>query len=303
MKASTWGRQLAGAMLTVLAVCSAQAQASTDTLSRIRDRRSISLGVSDVDRPFSYLDASKQHTGYSVELCLAAVEEIKRELKLPDLKVNFVPVTTAERLPRLQSGEIDLECGSSTNTKARQAQADFSYTIFVAGMRVLVPKGTKIETVKDFDGLPVAVSKGTTSEKLFNQLQGSGEARMQLQQYASNREAFQALRQGKARAFPQDDALLLALASGDKALDALGLSSITLSVEPYGIMMRKGDAKLGELVDRTLARLYASGDIQKLYKKWFTTDELNIPMNRLTRDSFMRPNKEAGVAMLLGYSI
>ena len=278
------------------------AQAPADTLARIKDTGAITLGVREAARPFSYLNEQKQPVGYSVDLCLAAVDEIKRTLKLPELKVNYKVVAGAERIPKLESGEIDLECGSTTNTKARQEKVAFSYTIFVAGIRVLVPKGTKVETVKDLGGLPVALSKGTTSEKLFTQLNAS-EVKMQLTTFASNGDAYQALKEGRVRAFPQDDSLLLGMASHDNAMDRLELSSAQLSVEPYAIMMRKGDAALGAVVDRTLSRLYANRDIDALYRKWFTTDRINIQMSRLTRDSFTRPNKESGVAMLLGYSL
>lgn len=281
---------------------SAFAQAPADTLARIKETRAITLGVREAARPFSYLDEQKQPVGYSVDLCLAAVDEIKRTLKLPELKVNYNVVSGPERIPKLESGEIDLECGSTTNTKARQEKVAFSYTIFVAGIRVLVPKGTKVDSVKDLGGLPVALSKGTTSERLFTQLNAS-EVKMQLTTYASNGEAYQALKEGKVRAFPQDDSLLVGLASHDNALDRLDLSSAVLSVEPYAIMMRKGDAALGAVVDRTLSRLYTGGEIQAMYRKWFTTDRINIQMSRLTRDSFTRPNKESGVAMLLGYSL
>jgi len=281
---------------------SAFAQAPADTLARIKETHAITLGVRDAARPFSYLNEQKQPVGYSVDLCLAAVDEIKRTLKLPDLKVNYQVVAGAERIPKLESGEIDLECGSTTNTKARQEKVAFSYTIFVAGIRVLVPKGTKVDSVKDLGGLPVALSKGTTSEKLFTQLNAS-EVKMQLTTFASNGEAYQALKEGKVRAFPQDDSLLLGMASHDNALDRLDLSSVQLSVEPYAIMMRKGDTALGAVVDRTLSRLYADGSIDAMYRKWFTTERMNIQMSRLTRDSFTRPNKESGVAMLLGYSL
>lgn len=281
---------------------SAFAQAPADTLARIKETRAITLGVRDAARPFSYLNEQKQPVGYSVDLCLAAVEDIKRTLKLPELKVNYRVVSGAERIPKLESGEIDLECGSTTNTKARQEKVAFSYTIFVAGIRVLVPKGTKIDSVQDLGGLPVALSKGTTSEKLFTQL-NANEVKMQLTTFASNGEAYQALKEGKVRAFPQDDSLLVGLASNDNARDRLDLSSAVLSVEPYAIMMRKGDTALGAVVDRTLSRLYTGGEIDALYRKWFTTDRINIQMSRLTRDSFARPNKESGVAMLLGYSL
>jgi len=278
------------------------AQAPADTLARIKETHSITLGVREAARPFSYLNEQKQPVGYSVDLCLAAVDEIKRTLKLPELKVNYKVVAGAERIPKLESGEIDLECGSTTNTKARQEKVAFSYTIFVAGIRVLVPKGMKVESVKDLGGLPVALSKGTTSEKLFTQL-AVNEVKMQLTTFASNGEAYQALKAGKVRAFPQDDSLLIGLAAHDNALGQLDLSSVALSVEPYAIMMRKGDAALGAIVDRTLSRLYSGGDIEAMYRKWFVTDRINIQMGRLTRDSITRPNKEAGVAMLLGYSI
>ena len=291
----------AALLAAVAAVVTLPAQAA-DTMAKIRETRTIVLGVREAARPFSFVNAQKQSVGYSVDLCLNAVDEIKRELKLNDIKVQYKLVTGPERIPKLLAGEIDLECGSTTNTKARQEKVDFSYTYFVAAMRVLTPKDLQVEAVKDLNGLPIALSKGTTSEKLFTQLAG-GELQAQLTTYANNGEAYKALREGKVRAFPQDDSLLLGMAASDKALDSLNLSSLALSVEPYAVMVRKGDTALLAAVDRSLARLYASGEINALYDKWFKTDTLTIKMGRLTRDSFARPNKQAGVAMLLGYSI
>ena len=292
-----------GSLLSAFIAFPALAQTTTaDTLSRIRETRSITLGVREAARPFSYLNDLKQPVGYSVDLCLAAVEDIRRELKLPELKVSYKVVSGGERIPKLLEREIDLECGSTTNTKSRQETVDFSYTIFVAGMRVLVPKNTRADNLKDLQGLQVAVSKGTTSEKLFTQIQGT-EVQLQLQTYASNAEAYKALKEGKARAFPQDDSLLVGMAANDKALDSLVLSRFALSVEPYAIMMRKNDAPLQASVDRTLNRLYKSGEINTIYKKWFDTETLSIPRGRLTQESFVRPNKEPGVALMLGYSL
>jgi len=290
------------ALVLVAASGAACAQASGDTLSKIRGSRTIVLGVREAARPFSYLNEQGQSVGYSVDLCLNAVEEIKRELKIGDLKVQYKLVSGPERIPKLLAGEIDLECGSTTNTKARQQQVDFSYTFFVAAMRVLTPKSLQVESLKDLNGLNIALSKGTTSEKLFRQLEG-GELRAKLETYGSNTDAYKALKQDKVRAFPQDDSLLIGLASNDNALDALAVSPLALSVEPYAVMMRKGDTALQLLVDRSLARLYSSGEINALYAKWFATDKLTIKMGRLTRDSFTRPNREPGIAMLLGYSI
>ncbi|MCC9596605.1 MULTISPECIES: amino acid ABC transporter substrate-binding protein [unclassified Rubrivivax] len=291
------------AVITLLAACGvASAQTPGDTLSRIKSTKTITLGVREAARPFSYLDENKRPVGYSVDLCLAAVEELKRELKLPELQVQYKVVSGAERIPKLLAREIDLECGSTTNTKARQEQVAFSYTMFVAQMRVLTPKDTPVTTLKDLDGLPLALSKGTTSEKLFSRL-AETEVNLKLQVFGSNTEAYAALKAGKVRAFAQDDALLQGLASTDGAADRFQLSTLALSVEPYGVMVRKEDKALLAAVDRTLARLYASGEAETLYRKWFVGDKLVIKMSRMTRDSIVRPNKEAGVAMVLGYQL
>lgn len=291
------------AVITLLAACGvASAQTPGDTISRIKSTKTITLGVREAARPFSYLDENKRPVGYSVDLCLAAAEELKRELKLPELQVQYKVVSGAERIPKLLAREIDLECGSTTNTKARQEQVAFSYTMFVAQMRVLTPKDTPVTTLKDLDGLPMALSKGTTSEKLFTRL-AETEVHLKLQVFPNNNEAYAALKAGKVRAFAQDDSLLQGLASADGSADKFQLSSLALSVEPYGVMARKDDKALLAAVDRTLARLYASGEAETLYRKWFVGDKLAIKMSRMTRDSIVRPNKEAGVAMVLGYQL
>ncbi|MBZ8140189.1 amino acid ABC transporter substrate-binding protein [Rubrivivax gelatinosus] len=291
------------AAITLLAACGvASAQTPGDTLSRLKSTKTITLGVREAARPFSYLDENKRPVGYSVDLCLAAVDELKRELKLPELQVQYKVVSGAERIPKLLAREIDLECGSTTNTKARQAQVAFSYTMFVATMRVLTPKDLNVGSLRDLDGLPVALSKGTTSEKLFTKL-AEGEVNLKLQTFPNNAEAYAALKAGKVRAFAQDDSLLQGLAFADGAADKYTLSTLALSVEPYGVMVRKDDTALLATVDRTLARLYTSGEIDTLYRKWFDTDRLRIRMSRMTRDGFLRPNKEPGVAMVLGYQL
>ncbi|SFD82048.1 amino acid ABC transporter substrate-binding protein [Paracidovorax konjaci] len=280
------------------------AQAPADTLARIQQTHTITLGVRESAWPFSFVDAQNagKPAGYSVDLCLAAVEEIKSTLKLKELDVKYRTVSASERIPKLESGEIDLECGSTTNTKARQDRVAFGPTMFVAGIRVLVPKGTKAETVQDLAGMTVAVSKGSTSEKLLTQLTVS-EVKATVKVFENNDEAFKALRAGTVKAFAQDDSLLLGLVARNKAQDALVLGNFALSVEPYAIMMRKNDTALMGVVDKALGKLYASREIDQFYKKWFATGQITIPVGRLTRESFSRPNKEAGVAMMLGYSL
>jgi glutamate/aspartate transport system substrate-binding protein len=287
----------------LMALVALPAQAAVDTMGKIRETRTIVLGVREAAAPFSFVNAQKQPVGYSVDLCMNAVEEIKRELKLPDIKVQYKQVSGPDRIPKLLAGEIDLECGSTTNTMARQEKVDFSYTFFVAGMRVLTNKSLHVETVKDLKNMPIALAKGSTSEKLFKQL-GDGELRdAKFTTYDNNGEAYKALKEGKVQAFAQDDSLLQGLVSNDKGIDTLSLSRLALSVEPYAVMVRKGDTALLAAVDRSLSQLYASGEINALYDKWFNTHTLAIKMGRLTRDSFVRPNKQPGVAMVLGHSI
>jgi glutamate/aspartate transport system substrate-binding protein len=275
--------------------------AHADTYLKIRQTGSVTLGVREASVPFSFVHNGRP-TGYSVELCLAAVEEIKSELRMPDLRVHFKTVSAPQRIPHLLSGEIDLECGSTTHTKARAEQVDFSYTVFVAGMRLLSSGKFPISDLNDLRGAKVGLSKGTTSEKLFKQL-SENQVQMQLLTFNSNAEAFEALKAGRISAFPQDDSLLQGLIAGDGAAGQWTLSKFALSVEPYAIMMRKGDSSLRGAVDRALKRLYASGEIQTIYARWFETPQLKITLSRMTRDSFMRPSRDAGVAVGLGYSL
>ena len=274
-----------------------------DTLARIKARNTIVLGVREAARPFSYLDEQKNSVGYSVDLCLNAVDDIKRALKMPDLRIEYKVVSAPERIPKLVAGEIDMECGSTTNTKARQEKVDFSYTIFVASMRVLAPTAVVMHSVGDLKGMPIGLSKGTTSEKLFTQLAKETLSGSEFKTFDSNPDAYKALKSGVVKAFPQDDSLLTALASNDHALDTLHLSEFALSVEPYGIMVRKDDKALLALIDRSLTKVFASGEIDKIYNKWFSTPKLTIKMGRWTRDCFTLPTKEPGVALMLGYSI
>ncbi|MDQ7990726.1 MAG: amino acid ABC transporter substrate-binding protein [Candidatus Dactylopiibacterium sp.] len=294
-------KTLLALILGLGAVC-AGAQ-SIDTLARIRQSRTITLGNREAARPFSYLDAQGQPVGYALDLCLRVVERLRRDLKLPDLKVKYLTVSGAERIPRLVEGAIDLECGSTTNTKARQEQVAFSYTTFVAGMKLLTRKGSSVTTVASLAGANIALSKGTTSEKLFNQLRDREVQSASFQTYASNAEALKALQSGKASVFPQDDVLLAGLISSLPDRDSYVLAGDYLSIEPYAIMVRKNDSELLRVVDQTLADTYASGEINRIYERWFNTPAMQVPMSRLTREAFARPAKDSGFARVLGYTL
>lgn len=274
-----------------------------DTIDKIRKSGVITLGNREVSKPFSYLDANKQPVGYAMDLCLKAVDQIRRDYQLPNLKVRYVTVSAPERIPKLQDGTIDLECGSTTNTQARQDKIDFSLTYFVAGMKLLTRTDSGIRNYRDLKGKRVGVTKGTTSEKLFTQLKENELQGVQITSYANNVETLKALEAGQVDAYPQDDILLAGLLSTLKDRAAFGIVGDYMSVEPYGVGVRRGDLRLKASVDKALVGLYHSGEIFNIYQRWFDTDALKIPMSRLLRDSITNPASSAGVALLLGYSI
>jgi glutamate/aspartate transport system substrate-binding protein len=290
----------AACVLLVLAALPAHA---VDTLERIRQTQTVVIGNREAARPFSFLDDQKQPTGYSIELCQRVVERLRKELKMPNLKAQYVTVSGAERIPKLTSGAIDMECGSTTNTKARQAQVDFSYTMFVAGMKILSRAGAGVTDAQSLSNKTVALSKGTTSEKLFGQLKSNEQRNMQLEVFGSNTDAFKALSTGKVAAFPQDDVLLMGLISGLPDRDKYVLSSDYLSIEPYAIMVRKGDAAFLTEIDKALADVYKTGEINKIYDRWFNTATMRVPMSGLFKEAITHPAKDTGFAKILGYSL
>lgn len=281
----------------------AHAQTPADSLARIRQTQTITIANREASRPFSFVDEKGQASGYSVELCQRVVERLRKDLKLPNLKAQYITVSGAERIPKIKSGEADMECGSTTNTKARQEQVSFSYTIFVAGMKILTRKNSGITDLRTITNGSIALSKGTTSEKLFNQLRDQELRTTELKSYPSNTEALKALQAGKAVAFPQDDVLLSGLLSTLPDRDQYALAGDYLSIEPYAIMVRKDDNELRSAIDKTLVELYASGEINRIYDKWFNTSSLQVPMSRLTREAFTRPAKDSGFAKVLGYTL
>lgn len=276
---------------------------SVDTLTKIRQTQTITIGNREAARPFSFLNEQKQAAGYSIDLCNKVVERLRKDLKLPALKVQYLTLSGAERIPKLLDGSVDMECGSTTNTKARQEKVAFSYTIFVAGMKILSRAGSRINDLNSLNDRTVALSKGTTSEKLFTQMRATELRDMHVQEFGSNTEALKALSTGKVAAFPQDDILLSGLISTLPDKDQYVLSKDYLSIEPYAIMVRKEDSQLLATIDRTLVDIYASGEINKIYDRWFNNGTMQFPLTALLKEAFSRPARDTGFAKILGYSL
>jgi glutamate/aspartate transport system substrate-binding protein len=261
-----------------------------DTLKRIRDTNTILVGVRDSSVPFSFIDAQKQPQGYSVDLCVRVAEAVKTELKLPKLDVKFVPVTSSNRIPALLEGKIDLECGSTTNTRDRQKQVAFAYTTFVAGIKMLAKKSSNVTSIEDLRGKNIVVTKGTTSEKMMKTMNDERLLKMNIIESADHGESFKAVDDGKAVAFPMDDVLLYGLISKSKKPDDYAVVGKYLSVEPYAIMLRKDEPGFEKIVNRALIDLFQSGEIRRLYAKWFNTKDLVVPLNPYLKEAFVAPN-------------
>ncbi|MGH8717870.1 MAG: glutamate/aspartate ABC transporter substrate-binding protein [Burkholderiales bacterium] len=278
---------------------SVSAQELTGTLKKIKDSGSITLGHRESSIPFSYYDDNQQVVGYSHELMMKVVEAIKQELKTPNLKVGLNPVTSQNRIPLVQNGTVDLECGSTTNNTERQKQVAFSNSIFVIGTRLLTKKDSGIKDFPDLAGKNVVTTAGTTSERLIRKMNDEKKMNMSIISAKDHGESFLTLETGRAVAFMMDDALLYGeLAKARNAKDWI-VTGTPQSFEAYGCMLRKDDPQFKKLVDATLAKAMQSGETEKIYKKWFLSPippkglNLNFPMSKEVTALYKNPNDKA----------
>ncbi len=275
------------------------AQELTGTLKKIKDNGAITLGHRESSIPFSYYDDKQQVVGYSHELALKIVDAIKQELKTPNLQVKLNPVTSQTRIPLMQNGTIDLECGSTTNNSERQKQVAFSNSIFQIGTRLLTRKDSGIKDFADTKGKNVVTTAGTTSERLIRKMNEEQKMGMNVISAKDHGDAFLMLESGRAAAFMMDDALLFGeIAKARQPGDWIVVGK-PQSFEAYGCMMRKDDAQFKKVVDAVLAKLMKSGEINKIYAKWFTSPvppkglNLNFPMSPELQALFKEPNDKA----------
>lgn len=273
----------------------ASAQEPTGTLAKIKRTGQVVLGVRDGSIPFSYLDDKQQYQGYSVDLCLKVVEHLKTQLGMPGLKVAYNPVTSANRIPLMANGTIDLECGSTTNNAERQQQVAFAPTMFVISSRLLAKKSASIQTLEDMKGRVLVATAGTTTLKQMTILNNERKLGMKILIGKDHPESFLMLETGRAEAEANDDILLAAQVATSKAPVDFAVSKEAMSVEPYGIMMRKNDMPFKKTVDEALRKVYQSDEIQRIYKKWFMSPipprgvNLNFPMPATLKAVLAKP--------------
>ena len=289
---------LCTAFLAALLPMLAQAQESP-TLKKIREAGSIVLGHRESSIPFSYYDDRQQVVGYSHELMLGVVEAIKRELRLPALEVKLLPVTSSNRIPLLQNGSIDLECGSTTNNLERQKQVAFSTSIFIIGTRLLNKKGAGVGEFSDLAGRNVVTTAGTTSERLLRRMNEEKQMKMSIISAKDHGESFLTLETGRAVAFMMDDALLYGEIAKAKRPADWQVTGTPQSKEAYGCMLRKDDPAFKKLVDAALSRAMTSGEAERIYNKWFMNPippkglNLNMPLSDEMKALYKAPNDRA----------
>ncbi|MGE5615445.1 MAG: amino acid ABC transporter substrate-binding protein [Bacillota bacterium] len=261
-------RTFLAALGIALAVPAAQAEG---TLDKIRSSGAITLGVRDASIPFSFVDQNQAAVGYSIDLCMRVADAVKRELKMPNLEVKRQVVTSANRIPLIANGTVDIECGSTVNNLDRQKIVAFSDTTFLVYTKLVAKKASGIHSMQDLKGKTVAVTSGTnTMEKVtaLNQKMNLGLTIIPGKDHA---ESFMLVETGRAAAFFEDDILLAGLAANSKAPNDYALVAIEgMDADPYALMIRRDDPAFKKLVDATVKQAFASGEIYGIYDKWFT---------------------------------
>jgi glutamate/aspartate transport system substrate-binding protein len=282
--------RLVSALVAALAVAPAIAQeqrgveALSGTLKKVHDSGSITLGYRESSLPFSYLNLRRQPIGYSIDLCREVVEELSTELDGMEIKIAFAPVTAADRLQKVASGEVDLECGSTTSNFERRKQVAFSPIFFVAGTKLMVPKASAAASYRDLAGKTVVVTAGTTNEQALRALSDKQKLGISIVSAPDHAQSMETLAAGKADAFATDDVLLYGFIATSKAAADMKVVGDFLSYDPYGLAYRRDDPAFAAVVERAFARMASERRLAELYNKWFlrrlpTGETLNLPMS------------------------
>jgi glutamate/aspartate transport system substrate-binding protein len=292
------GRPLGAGLLSLAACLLATAAFAQDageglspTLAGIKANHVVHLGYRESSPPFSFLDQANRPIGYSLELCEAIVDEIGAEVDDPDLKIEYVKVTSDDRIAAVMQGKIDLECGSTTANAERAKQVAFSPLMFVAGTKLMVPKASSISAATDLKGKTVVVTKGTTNEQAMHNVDKKFALGLTIVTSPDHEQSYQMLADGKADAFATDDILLYGLIVRHKSQDKFRVTGDYLSYDPYGIMFRKGEPEFAAVVERAFHKLGSNHDLIPLYNKWFvsrlpTGERLNVAISPQLEEAF-----------------
>ena len=282
--------------LTLASAFALSQPALADTLAKVKDSGSITLGIRESSYPLSYLDDKQLPIGYHIDICNKIVDAVKAELKLAALKVQHQAVTSQNRIPLVTNGTVDLECGSTTNNEARQKQVAFAPTTFVTNVRMAIKKASGISGLEQLNGKPVATTTGTTSVQLMRAHEKGKHIDFKEVYGKDHADSFLMLETDRAVAFVMDDNLLAGLIVTSKNPADYAIVGETLNIEPIAIMLRKEDPAFKKLVDGAVTSLMKSGEIDKLYTKWFMSPippksaNMNFPMSDKLKELIKAPS-------------
>jgi glutamate/aspartate transport system substrate-binding protein len=292
-----WGRIFFSAASLLVLAASANGQeaanvgALSGTLKKIKDSGTIALGYRESSLPFSYLNRRQQPIGYSIDLCREIVEDVSAELDGMEIKITFTPVTPDNRLQKVASGEIDLECGSTTANVQRRKEVAFSPIFFVAGTKLMVPKSSSISSYRNLAGKTAVVTSGTTNEAALRALSDKQKLGITIVTAPDHAQSVEMLISGKAAAFATDDVLLYGFVATAKNASDMKVVGEYLSYDPYGLVFRRDDPAFAAVVERTFARMASERRLAGLYNKWFlrrlpTGETLNLPISPQLEEVF-----------------
>lgn len=282
--------------LAAIFAASAQAQDLTGTLKKIKETGTINVGHRESSIPFSYLDDKQQPIGYAMDLCMKVVDAVKAELKMPNLKVALQPVTSSNRIPLLQNGTIDMECGSTTNSVERQKLVAFGPTYFRIQVTAAVKKTSGINSLIELNGKNISTTSGTTAVPLLKAYEKTKAIDVKEIYGKDHAESFLLLVNDRVTAFVMDDILLAGQIANAANPGDFKILNESLRAEPYSMMLRKDDPQFKALVDKTLTAVYKSPEIERIYNKWYMSPippknvNLNFPMTPQLKTDFAAPN-------------
>ncbi|WP_334134713.1 amino acid ABC transporter substrate-binding protein [Tepidimonas sp.] len=288
-------KHLLALALTAIAATAAHAQAN-DTLAKIKSTGSVTMGVRESSGVLSYTLGDGKYTGYHVEICQRVLADIQKQLGLAKLDIKYQPVTSQNRIPLVQNGTVDIECGSTTNNQARQRDVAFAVTTFIEEVRMAVKANSGINSIKDLNGKNVATTTGTTSVQTLRRHERATGVDFKEVYGKDHADSFLLLESGRADAFVMDGSLLAGLIARSKNPADFKIVGEVLSVEPIAIMFRKDDPAFKKAVDDSVIAMMKSGELAKIYDKWFMQPtppngvKMNMPMSEALKQAIANPN-------------
>jgi glutamate/aspartate transport system substrate-binding protein len=285
---------LTAAALALLATGAAQAQA--DTLAKIKENKSVTMGVRESSGALSYTLGDGKYAGFHVEVCTRVLADVQKQLGLASLDIKYQSVTSQNRIPLVQNGTVDIECGSTTNNATRQKDVAFAVTTFVEEVRIAVKANSGITSIAQLNGKNVATTTGTTSVQLLRRNERATGVDFKEVFGKDHADSFLLLETGRADAFVMDGQILAGNIAKSKSPGDYRIVGEVLSVEPIAIMIRKDDPAFKRAVDGSIVAMIKSGDLAKAYDKWFTqpipptNTRVGLPASEATKTAWANPN-------------